>query len=145
MNDLDPHQPNIDGRYRTLIILWAAIFMSVLSFLLFININVSGVKSGPNPKLSFILNAVGILPVAASFLVKISILQKAVEGRRPDLVHSAYVVAFALCEAAALLALMSYYLTGSKDYYWGLGLGLIGIFLHFPQKKYLLAASDKEF
>jgi hypothetical protein len=142
MSDPNPNS-NIEGRYRTLIMLWAAMFISVLSFLLLINL--LRVTPAPNPKLSFILNALGILPVTASFLIKISMLQKAVEARRPDLVHSAYVVAFALCEAAALLAVMSHFLTGSRDYYWGLGLGLFGIFLHLPQKKYLLAASDKEF
>ena len=143
MQPINSDQPNIDTRYRTLLILWAAMFISVLSFLLFIN--VSSVIPAANPKLSLTLNLIGIVPVAASFILKIKMLQKAIEGRRLDLVQVAYVLAFALCEIAALLGLMSHYLTGSNDYYLGFGLGLIGIFMHFPRKQYLLAASNREF
>ena len=143
MQPIDQSQPNIDGRYRTLLVLWAAMFLSVLSFLLFINL--STVTPVDNPKLSLALNAIGIVPVTLSFVFKITILRKAIQTRRPDLVQVAYVMAFALCEMSALLALMSHYLTGSKDYYLGFAFGLFGIFLHLPRKSYLLAASNKEF
>jgi hypothetical protein len=143
MQPLDQNQSDIDARYRTLLILWAAMFVSVLSFLLFINL--APVKPVDNPRLSLILNIAGIAPVAMSFVLKIKILQKAVDTRRMDLVQTAYVLAFGLCEMSAILGLMSRYLTGSNDYYIGLGFGLFGILLHLPRKKYLLAAADKEF
>lgn len=143
MQPIDQNQPNIDARYRTLLTLWAAMFLSILSFLLFINL--SPVKPVENARLSLILNLVGMAPVAMSFLLKIKVLQKSIETRRLELVQTAYVLAFALCEMAAILGLMSRYLTGSKDFYISLGFGLFGIFLHLPRKKYLLAAADKEF
>ena len=143
MQPSDQNQPDIDGRYRTLLALWAAMFASVLSLLLVINF--SAVKPVDNPKLSIVLNLIGIVPVALSFVLKIKILQQAIETRRIELVRIAYVLAFALCEMAAVLALISHYLTGSQGYYLGFGIGLFGIFLHFPRKQYVLAASDKEF
>jgi hypothetical protein len=143
MQPLDQNQPNVDARYRTLLILWVAMFMSVLSLLLFINL--ASVKTVDNAKLSLALNLIGIAPVAASFVLKIKVLQRSVDMHRIELVQVAYVLAFALCEMAALLALMSHYLTGSNDYYLGFGVGLFGILLHFPRKQYLLAASNKEF
>jgi hypothetical protein len=60
-------------------------------------------------------------------------------------VQVAYVVAFAFCEASALLGLVDHYLTGSNYYRLGFALGLLGIILHFPRKNYLLAASNMEF
>jgi len=118
-------------------------FVSVLSFLLFINL--APVKPVDNARLSLILNISGIAPVAMSFVLKIKILQKSIETQRLDVVQTAYVLAFALCEMSAILGLTSRYLTGSNDYYIGLGFALLGIFLHIPRKKYLLAAADKEF
>ncbi len=138
----DQNQSNIDARYRTLLSLWAAMFVSVLSFLLFINL--AAVKPIANPRLSLILNLAGIAPVSMSFVLKIKILQKSIDTQRLDLVQTAYVLAFALCEMSAILGLMSRYLTGSNDYYIGLGFALFGILLHLPRKRYLLAA-DKEF
>jgi len=143
MQPIDQNQSHIDARYRTLLVLWAAMFASLLSFLLFINFVT--VKPVDNPGLSLILNIIAIIPVAMSFVLKIKILQKSIETQRLELVQTAYVLAFALCEMSAILGLMSHYLTGSKDYYIGLGFGLFGIFLHVPRQKYLLAASDKEF
>ena len=139
----DQNQSNIDGRYRTLLTLWAAMFVSVLSFLLFINL--AAVKPIANARLSLILNLVGIAPVAMSFVLKIKILQRSINTQRLDLVQTAYVLAFALCEISAILGLMSRYLTGSNDYYIGLGFALLGILLHLTRKRYLLAAADKEF
>ena len=143
MQPIDQSQPNIDERYRTLLILWAAMFISVLSFLLFINL--SGVEPTPNPRLSLALNTFGLVTVVLSFLVKIKILQKSAEVQRLDLVQVAHVVAFALCEMSAIAGLVDHYLTGSLYYIMGFAWALMGILLHFPQKRHLLNASPQEF
>ena len=143
MQSNDKIQPDIDGRYRTLITLWAAMFLSVLSFLLFINL--SKVEPSPNPKLSLALNTFGLVPVALSFLVKPKILEKSIEAQRLDLVQVGHVAAFALCEISALAGVVDHFITGSLYYLMGFAWALIGIVSHFPQRKYVLAASNKEF
>jgi hypothetical protein len=133
----------VDARYRTIVVLWAAILMSVLSFLLFINL--TPVEPVGNTRLSLALNTAGIVPVALSFLLKSKIVQQAIDQRRMDLVQVAYTVAMALCEVSGLLGLMDHYLTGSSYYPLGFGIALLGMLLHFPQKKYVVAASGQEF
>src|SRR4051812_2116566 len=93
--------PSIDERYRTLFILWFAMCMSLVMYLVFIK--VAPVEPSPNPKLTLLLNTLGLVPVAASFLVKQILLTKAVAAQQVQRVHSVYIVSFALCEISGLL------------------------------------------
>ncbi len=140
----DPVQTNLDARYRRLLILWFAMPMSVLLlYLLFVQLATAEVN--PNPKLSLVLNTLGLVPVAFSFLFKQKILDRSVEEQRVDLVQVAYVVSFAFCEVPALLGLVDHLMTGSKYYIVGFSIAGLGILLHFPLKKNLIAASYKQF
>jgi hypothetical protein len=139
----DPNQPNIDLRYRTILPLWFAISMSLVMFLVLIHL--SPVELVENRRLSLLLNCLGIVPLGIWFLVKQRLLDRSVDEQRLDLVQVAYVVAFALCEPSALLGLMDHFLTGSKYYYVGFSFAGLGMLLHFPQKRHLLAASRQEF
>lgn len=134
---------NIDIRFRTILTLWFAISMSVMFFLVVVRF--SPVAPVNNPILSLLLNSLGVGPLAVSFLVKMTLLNKSVATQRPELVQSAYVLSFALCEMAALMGLVDHFLTGSSYYYLGFGLAGVGMLLHFPQKKHLQAASYKKF
>ena len=133
-------QPDLDARYRTLLILWFAICMSVLLFLVLIYM--SPVVANENRNLTLALNSVGLVPVALSFLLKQRMLTKSVELQRLDLVQSGYVLAFALCESSALFGLMNHFLTGTKYYYFAFIIAGLGLMLHFPQKQNLVNASS---
>jgi hypothetical protein len=137
----DPGPVSIEERHRTLLILWFAICMS-LTIMYFAFIYLATVTPAPNPKLTLLLNTVGLIPVAASFLIKQILLEKAVTAQQVQQVHSAYVISFALCEVSGLLALLDYRLTGSKYYYLGFAIGGIGLLLHFPRKQHLVDASS---
>jgi len=106
MKPLNTDQSDINARYRTLLILWFAICMSVLMFLAVINF--IPVTAAENRMLTLVLNGLGIVPVALSFLLKRRALAKSVEAQRLDLVQSAYVLSFAWCESSALLGLMDH-------------------------------------
>lgn len=136
----DTTQPDIDARYRTLLILWFAICMSVLMFLVVIYL--SPVVVAGNRNLTLALNSVGMVPVALSFLIKQKALAKSVETQRLDLVQSAYIVAFALCESSALFGLINHFTTGSRYYYFAFAIAGLGLVLHFPQKQDLMNASS---
>lgn len=139
MKPTDTGQPDIDARYRTLLILWFAICMSVLMFLVIIHF--SPVETAENRQLTLALNSLGAVPVALSFLLKQRALAKSVESQRVDLVHNAYVLSFALCESSALLGLLDHFTTGSKYYYLAFAISGLGMLLHFPQKRNLVNAA----
>ena len=135
--------PNIDTRYRTLLTLWFAMAMSQVMWLVLIHFVPA--THPENPRLGLLLVCVGLVPVSLSFLAKQILLGKATEGRNLMLVQQACVVAWALCEVAALLGLLAHFLAAYHYYYGGFIIAGAGILLHFPQKKYLLAASGQEF
>ena len=140
MKPTETDQPNIDPRYRMLLILWFAICMSVLIFLVVINF--TPVPAAANRQLTLVLNSVGIVPVALSFLLKQRALVKSVETQRLDLVQSAYVLSFALCESSALLGVVDHFTTGSRYSYFAFVIAGLGLLLHFPQRKNLVNASS---
>lgn len=140
---MNPNQPTIEMRYRTIFILWFAIVMSVLMFLVLAQFTPN--RENGDLKLSLILNSAGIVPLGMSFLLKQRILEQAVTQQRLDLVQVAYVLAFALCEMAALLGMVDHFLNGSRYYYIGFLFAGLGLLLHFPRKQHLLDASQQQF
>jgi hypothetical protein len=133
-------QTDIDARYRTLLILWFAICTSVLMFLALTRL--ASVGAAENRQLTLALNSLGLFPVALSFLLKQRVLAKSVAIQRLDLVQSAYVLSFALCESSALLGLVDHFTTGSRYSYFAFVIAGLGLFLHFPQKQDLVNASS---
>jgi hypothetical protein len=140
---MNSDQPNINDRYRTMLILWFAMAMSLALWLALIHFKTAA--NAVNLKLGFLLVCLGFVPMSLSFLVKQMLVGRAIERQEPMLVQQAYVTAWALCEAAALLGLLAHFLAASPHYYLGFVIGGGGIVLHFPQKKHLLAASGQEF
>ena len=143
MEPIDPNQPTIEMRYRTLLILWFSISMSILGFLGIVQFTPITVET--NTKLSLILNSLGIIPVGLSFLLKQRILAQAVNEQRIERVQIAHVLAWALCEMSALLGLLDHFLNGSPYYYAVFVFAALGMLLHFPRKQHLLDASHKQF
>lgn len=150
----DSHQSNIEMRFRMIFILWFAICMSVMLLLGLVQLTPVQSKAwwttcsdclSSNFRLSLILNGLAIVPIGISFLIKQQILGNAVASQNPDLVKTAYVVAFASCEASALLGLLDHFANGSHYYYVGFIFASLGLILNFPRKKYLLAALGQEF
>lgn len=140
MKPTDTSQPDINTRYRTLIVLWFAICLPVLFFLA--TIYMSHVAVAENRQLSLVLNSIGVMPVALSFVLKQKLLAKSIETQRLDLVQKAYVLSFALCESSALFGLTDHSITGSKYYYFSFAIAGLGLLLHFPQRQNLVNASS---
>lgn len=136
-------EAGVELRHRNILIIWAAILMLVPMYLVLIWIN----SVPPDPEkstLSFMLIGLSIVPVAVSFLAKQKLLAKAAELQKLELVQQAYVVAFALCEAALLLGLVTYFVTGSPYYVAAIAIGALGLLMHFPRKQHLLDATYKK-
>jgi hypothetical protein len=139
----DPNESNIALRYRTLLTLWFAIAMSLVMWLVLIRL--VSTTNAVNQKLGLVLVCLSIVPMSLSFLVKQIMLGKAIARQHTMLVQQAYVVAWALCEAAALSGLLAHFVAVSPHYYVAFIIAGLGMLLHFPQKKHLLSASGQEF
>ena len=135
---------SIEGRYRTLIILWLANMASVGVLWLFATVTWTRTASAKSDSaLNLILMALGTLLALVSLAVKQKLLARSVETQRVELAHIAYIVAFAMCEGAAIFGLLDYLLTNDRYYFLIFIVSIVFILLNFPKKEHLLAAQDR--
>lgn len=135
-------QATLDDRYRTLLTLWSALTISIGMFFL-LTLMAPVENAVENKALSYALLAIGAVVVIASYFVKQRFLARSVNEQNIGLVQSGMVTASALCEAAAMLGLLDYFLTGNRYYYVLMIFAIIGNLLNFPRRDHLLAASYK--
>jgi hypothetical protein len=128
----------VDSSYSTLRIIWLGA-LSVLIIILIVTRLVQpqavGLKS-----LFWILLALGLLDLGASFILKQALLKKAFAQEKVALARSAYIVAFALCEAIGLFGFVAHFVTGVEQYYFFFVLSGFGLLLHKPERNDLLMA-----
>ena len=133
-------EAKVEARHRTLLFLWFGILMS-MSLFLGLTLFVPGNTPEPNPALSFGLIGAAFMVVILSVLIKLRVVQRAIEKRDAAMLQTAYVAGFALCEAAALWGVTDHFVTGSSYYYFSFALGALGMLLHFPKKDHVRAAT----
>jgi hypothetical protein len=138
---------DIANRQRTLMILWFILLMS-LGLLFVLSLSVAPEISGhpgnqSNSVFIVVLTALGIFLVIISFVVKRRFLAQSVEKQDVRLVPKALIIAFAMCEASALLGLLEHFVIGNREYYFLFLLAAAGFLLHFPRREHLIAASPK--
>jgi len=139
--DQNELEAKIDMRLRTMRILWFALFISIVLYYGFTLFNKS--TEAPNTLVSFGLAAAGVFLVILSFPIKQKFLAKSVETQSMELVQKGYIVALAVCEAAALLGLLDHFVTGNRYYYLLFIAAAAADSLHFPQRRHLQEASYK--
>lgn len=146
-NPQTPPAAAVEKRHRTLLIIWAAMLMSLgLYVALAITLAPSGGGEGAtaNDAVGLALLGVGGAAVLASFVVKQRLLSRAVGEQRPELASTAYIVSFALAEAAGVLGLASAFVAGGGFFYILFVVSAVGLLLHFPRRDDLAAASYEE-
>ena len=139
------NQTALDARYRTMLTLWFALFMSIglyFAVSLFMTPQISN-PSETQPTTIFVavFTALGAVFVLLSFVVKRRLLQRSVERSDIALVQKALIFACAMCEVAALLGLVERFMFDSRAYYLLFVISAIGIVLHFPKREHLVAAT----
>jgi hypothetical protein len=139
-NDL---QARIAARFRTLLILWFALLISIGLYYVMTLLKHGGVDTVPNPTLSVGLVLAGSVLVISSVLIKHKFLSQAVEQQRLDRVQTAHIVAWALCEVAAMLGLLEHFLTGNRYYYVLFMIAACGMLLNFPRRQHIQDACFK--
>ncbi len=124
-------------------ILWLAMFMSVVLYYgLTFFVGPSG-EIQPNPTLTLVLIGVGLSATLISFPIKNSLLTRAVEQQKVQLVQQGYIVALALTELPGLLGLLDYFMTGDRYYQILFLISAAAQLLHFPRREHVINASAK--
>jgi hypothetical protein len=128
-----PTQTKAGARYRGLIIIWSGILITIFIFITLTWALKIAYQPG-NDALRFqFFDVLGGATFALSFVGKYLLLRRARATQRAEVVTTAYVVAFALCEMTALFGLLNYLLSGVPIFLL-FALALIGLLLHFPRR-----------
>ena len=145
MESITPQQveDRVEARHKVFLILWFALFVSVMLFLVLVL--VVGSKGTPNPTLSYALLGIGSMTVLVSFLLKQQLVQKAINHNDIAALQSAHIVSLALCESAALFGVLDRFVTASQTSWFLFAIAALGILLHFPKKDHIRAVSYKQF
>lgn len=142
-SDLKSAQSNVDARFRSMVILYGAMLVSVSTIVLLpVFIFRPTLNRGLSP-LFCALIALAVLILGLSFWLRHKLLSRASEQQNPMIVQQAYIVSWALCEAVCLLGLVTYFVLDSPYYYyffWVAGFTMIG---YQPRRNDLQEASFK--
>ena len=133
-------QQQIELRIRTLRTLWIAMLFSVVCYYVFTLFVGQPKKPIPNNTLSIILLGFGVLTTLISIWIKNKSLARSVEQQRVAVLQQGHIVAWALCEVAALLGLLDFFATGNRFYYLGFVVAALGQLIHFPRRQDVVSA-----
>jgi F0F1-type ATP synthase membrane subunit c/vacuolar-type H+-ATPase subunit K len=137
MQQADPQK-----RYATLMILWGAMFFNIGIFFLLSRLAVADPSALPeNRTLAVALMAGGTLLALLSIIFRGKMVARAVEQQRPQSVHTAYIVAFAICESAALFGLLLRFATNERYYYLLFAIAAVGFLANMPRRNDVINAS----
>lgn len=98
----------------------------------------------PSSLLIVALTALGTFFVVVSFAVRKRFLKRSVETQDVSLVQKGLVIACALCEVGALIALLEHFVIGNREAYLLFLVAALGTALHFPRRIQLEAATYKD-
>jgi len=128
---------------RTLRILWLAMLSSVVIYYLLTLFVRRSADAEPNDMMSLLLVAIALTTTLISFVVKKQFVAQAADQQRVQLVQQGYLLAWVLCEVAALLGLLDYFAAAHRHYYILFIIGAAGHLLHFPRRDHVVNAVFK--
>lgn len=142
---------NVEAQYRTTTILWFALLISQLMFLVVMYFAKPGIyrfdfsKSllGENPAIIIVFAILGISTVIMSFVIRKKFINQAIAEQKTPLVQTALIIGCALCEAATLFGFVLAFAFDYQFFFLWFALGIFGTIMHFPKRDNLIAASYK--
>lgn len=144
MQPPNQHDANIENGYRVLVIIWFAILSSAVLFFLLTFVIPRPVSFESGPMLAWILVGAGVMMAALSFVLKKKFFEQAERKQQQQLVHTGYIIAFAMSEMPGLLGLLAYFLTPEFHHYLLFAISVVFMFAHYPRRDHLRAASFKK-
>src|SRR6266542_3984750 len=121
-----------DRQYRTIVIMWFVIMwfvflISVSILFMFCFLLTPSTTDRFFSNFGFVLVALGLILIVDSFSWKRRFLARAVKEHDPSLVNRAYILAFAMCEAAGLFGVMLRFEGASRYYFVPFPLATVGM------------------
>lgn len=141
----------IKVKYETLVIIWAALLMSQLLFLLVVFVakpelfrfDFTQPLLGDQPLVVLLFAVMAIVLLVLSFVLRNQHMRRAVADQDASCIQTALVLSCALSEGCSILGLILAFAFDYQYFFLWIALGLIGILFHFPRREKLLAASYK--
>lgn len=139
----------IDQKYRTLAILWLILLFSQLLFVVVIYSSKAELFSDRREQSSFgnestvVFGAafLAIANLAISFFFRRKAIEQGIAEQKPEYIQTALIIGCAFCEAISIIGLVLALVFEYQYFYLWMVVGFIGIFLHFPRRKNLVAAT----
>ncbi len=122
-------KPRVERRFH--IIIWAAFLVSIAVYYVVMRL-VRPASPLNDLNVALVLNAVAVVLVGLSFLAKRRMSFRAAKSTSQQAQPFALIIPLAMCDAAALLGLIAWFLTASPLSYYPLLFGFGGVGLHFP-------------
>lgn len=143
---------NIEQMYRTLAILWFALFISQFLFLVVIyfakpelfRFDFSRPLLGKNAPIIIIFALAAILNIGISFFLKKKYLGQAIAEKNVHFVQTALIVGCAMCESVSLFGMMLAFVADYQYFFLWFILGIGAMIFHFPRRDNLIDASYKK-
>jgi len=134
---------NVELRLRSMRTMWMALILSIGGYFVLTRFVPRPENLEANAMLSIVLAVATAATTLASFLIKNKLLARATEQGQVQLVQQAYVVAWAVTEAAALFGVADYFLTTDRYYFTFFLIAALGQLLHFPRSEHVINADFK--
>jgi len=143
---------NVEQSYKTIMVLWFALLVSQIMFLVVIFVakpelykfDLGQPVLGENAVIIIAFAALAIVNLALSFIMKKRSFEQAVEKQQIAYVQTGLILACAFCEAISLLGMVLAFAFSYQYFFAWIGLGILGILLHFPRRDDVIAASYKK-
>lgn len=134
--------------HQTLIVLWVALIVSQLLFLMvvyFAKPEVFTFSRGPAETDSLpviiLLAAAGLVAVGISFVIRSRTSKMSEAAQKPEILQGGLITALALCEASSLFGLIAAFAFNYSYFYFWIFVGVVAAILHFPRLSEVLAAT----
>ncbi|MEO6334289.1 MAG: hypothetical protein ABIO91_04830 [Pyrinomonadaceae bacterium] len=141
---------NVKTKYGTLLMIWGALLVSQLMFVLLIYLLKPGLLTfdfaqpylGKYPIVIVLFAAAAIAVFVLSFLLRQQHIRRAVIDQDAGCVQTGLVLGCALSEISSLLGIVLAFVFDYHYFYLWIALGLIGVLGHFPRQGNLQAAGE---
>lgn len=151
-------KPDPEAQYKTLVVLWAALLMSQVMFVVLVFLTRpklfqfdltqpflgdGSTKSGSTAAMIVGFAVAAITAVAFSFAFRRRLNERAVAEQNTAHVQTGLIIALALCEASSLFGLALAFAFDYQYFFLWIALGILGMIFHFPKRTELHAANYK--
>jgi len=140
-----------EDTYKTLVILWFALLMSQVMFLVVIFFAKPEIFKfdwtkpilGENAVIVILFAVLALANFGLAFVMKKRSYEQSVAEQKVALVQTGLIIACALCEAISLLGMVLAFAFSYQYFFLWFALGILGIILHFPRRDDVIAANYK--